>query len=45
MMSDGERGAQIIDRLVEIIDNLTIPKRKKTQIKNWLWKLYGCLDV
>lgn len=44
-MGDGERGAQIIDRLFMIVDALAVPKRKKTQIKNWLWKLYGCLDV
>ena len=44
-MSDGERGAQIIEKLMDIVDALNVPKRKKTQIKNWLWKLYGCLDV
>ena len=40
MMSDGERGAQIIEKLMDIVDALNVPKRKKTQIKNWLWKLY-----
>lgn len=44
-VSDGERGAQIIDKLTEIINALEISKRKKDQIKRWLEKLYGCLDV
>lgn len=44
-MSDGERGAQIIERLEAIVMALDIPKRKKTQIRNWLQKLYWCLDV
>ena len=44
-MTDGERGAMIVEKLMKIVDEMDVPKRKKTQIKNWLWKLYGCLDV
>ena len=44
-MSDGERGAKIIDRLFKITDALPVPKRKKDQIRHWLNELYGCLDV
>ena len=44
-MSDGERAAKIIDRLIGIVDKLTVPKRKKDQIKHWLNEIYYCLDV
>ena len=44
-MSDGERGAVIIDRLIDITNALPVPKRKKNQIIHWLNELYCCLDV
>ena len=44
-MSDGERGAKIIDMLIDITNALPVPKRKKDQIKRWLNELYCCLDV
>lgn len=44
-MSDGERGAVIIDKLLKTIGEIMMTEQKRDEIRKMLYELYGCLDV
>lgn len=44
-LTDGERGAEIIDELLKIIGGIMMPEQMRDEIRKKLYALYECLDV